>query len=123
VKLNVKVDGRTYDIEVEATEMEVTHHVAVAPVRPPPAPAVAAPPAADGPVADELKVCRSSMTGMVVRVAVEPGQAVEVGQVLLVLEAMKMETNITAKAAARVAHVKAKAGDAVKTGQVLVELE
>jgi methylmalonyl-CoA carboxyltransferase small subunit len=47
----------------------------------------------------------------------------QVGDVLLVLEAMKMETNITAPLDAKVASVNAKVGDAVKTGQVLVEFE
>ncbi|MFL5274186.1 MAG: biotin/lipoyl-containing protein [Anaeromyxobacteraceae bacterium] len=126
MRLQVKVDGRTYDVEVEATEAEAPRpaHLAVAHARPqPPAafPPAAAPAAT--PVADELKVCRSPMTGMVVRAAAQPGQAMQVGDLLLVLEAMKMETNITAPVAARIARVNVKAGDAVKTGQVLVEFE
>ena len=124
MRLQVKVDGRSYEVEVEAVEqLERPAHVAVAP-RPqaPPAPAPVAAPAA-APVADAHKVCRSPMTGMVVRTAAQPGQAMQVGDLLLVLEAMKMETNITAPVAAKVARVNVKAGEAVKTGQVLVEFE
>jgi methylmalonyl-CoA carboxyltransferase small subunit len=124
VKLKITVDGKTYEVEVEASEPETA--------RPPPsagpqtrvaAPAAAAPPraAAPTPVADEAKVCRSPIAGTVVRVTAQPGQAIQVGDVLLVLEAMKMETNITAPVAAQVARIAAAVGEPVKTGQVLVE--
>lgn len=127
MRLKITVDGRTYDVDVEATEPEP-----VRPLGPPaqmrlaataPAPAAAAPPppAGGAPVADESKVCRSPIAGTVVRVAAQPGQAMQVGDVLLVLEAMKMETNITAPLAAHVAAVNVKIGEAVRTGQVLVE--
>jgi methylmalonyl-CoA carboxyltransferase small subunit len=72
-------------------------------------------------VADEAKVCRAPISGTVVRVAAQPGQAIQIGDVLLVLEAMKMETNITAPVVAQVARVAAQVGDAVQAGQVLVE--
>ena len=51
-----------------------------------------------------------------------PGLAVQPGDVLLVLEAMKMETAITAPAAATVAEVKAAQGEAVRSGQVVVSV-
>ena len=56
------------------------------------------------------------------RVLVEEGQAIEAGDVLVVLEAMKMETEITAPEAGTVGAVLVAAGDAVSGGQVLVEL-
>jgi methylmalonyl-CoA carboxyltransferase small subunit len=124
VKLKITVDGTTYEVEVEASEPEVA--------RPPPSvgPPRAATPvaipvapraAAGAPVADEAKVCRSPISGTVVRVAAQPGQAIQIGDVLLVLEAMKMETNITAPVVAQVARINAQVGDAVQSGQVLVE--
>ena len=48
---------------------------------------------------NEEKVCRSPVSGIVVRVAAQVGQTLQTGDMLLVLEAMKMETNITAPAA------------------------
>ena len=62
-------------------------------------------------VADETKVCRSPVNGTVVRVVAEAGQAMQVGDALLVLEAMKMETNITAPLDAKVSSVNAKVGE------------
>ena len=121
MKLKITVDGQTYEVEVEASEPEVPRAAApVAPraaVAPPPVPLVPT----GAPVGDESKVCRSPISGTVVRVAAQPGQAIQVGDVLLVLEAMKMETNITAPVAAQVAKVGAKVGESVQTGQVVVE--
>jgi biotin carboxyl carrier protein len=61
--------------------------------------------------------------GLAARVHAQPGQAVAVGELLLVLEAMKMETNITAMRAGTMKAVHVAAGDAVKVNQVLLELE
>jgi biotin carboxyl carrier protein len=58
----------------------------------------------------------------VVDVRVAPGDLVEVGQLLAVLEAMKMEHRLTASAAGAVKDVNVAAGDVVAEGQVLVEL-
>jgi methylmalonyl-CoA carboxyltransferase small subunit len=74
-------------------------------------------------VADESKVCRSPIAGMVVRVSAQVGQAIQVNDPLLVLEAMKMETVITSPSAGKVAKVNTNPGDAVQPGQVLVEFE
>jgi methylmalonyl-CoA carboxyltransferase small subunit len=74
-------------------------------------------------VADESKVCRSPIAGVVVRVSAQVGQAIQVNDPLLVLEAMKMETVITSPIAGKVAKVNANPGDAVQPGQVLVEFE
>ena len=71
----------------------------------------------------EDKVCRSPVSGLVASVIAQPGQTLQVGDGLLVLEAMKMETQVTASAAGKVAAIKVKAGDSVQAGQVLVEFE
>jgi biotin carboxyl carrier protein len=65
----------------------------------------------------------SPMPGKVGRVLVSPGDAVEAGQTLAVVEAMKMEHPVTAAAAGIVAEVRAAAGDQVEEGQTLVTLE
>jgi methylmalonyl-CoA carboxyltransferase small subunit len=92
-----------------------------APVRVPAAP-MAAPPGPSGSVNEE-KVCRSPVSGNVVRVMAHAGQSIQVGDVLLVLEAMKMETNITAPVSGKLAAVKVNAGESVQSGQVVVEFE
>ena len=66
---------------------------------------------------------RSPFAGVVISIAVEPGQQVAKGDPLLVIEAMKMETKIVSEAAGVVKAVCVAAGDAVKPGQILVELE
>jgi methylmalonyl-CoA carboxyltransferase small subunit len=72
-------------------------------------------------VADESKVCRSPIAGVVVRISAQIGQAIQANDVLVVLEAMKMETVITSPVAGKVARVIVNAGDPVQAGQVLVE--
>ena len=75
-----------------------------------------------GDTAAEREV-RAPMPGLVLRVLAEPGQAVEAGAGLVVLEAMKMENELTAPAAGVVAAVHAAAGDAVGKNDLLLELE
>ena len=55
---------------------------------------------------DENKVCRSPIAGMVTRVNVQPGQQIQPNDLLLVLEAMKMETNVVSPVAGKVKTVK-----------------
>ena len=69
------------------------------------------------------KACQSPVMGLAIKVNVEPGQAVEAGELILVLEAMKMETLVTAPHSGTVKAVHVKAGDSVKLNQVLVEFE
>ena len=72
---------------------------------------------------NESKVCRSPVSGIVIRVAAQVGQSLQAGDVLLVLEAMKMETNITAPGPGKIAAIPVNEGDSVQSGQVVVELE
>lgn len=129
MKLKITVDGKVYDVEVEVAEEERSSHPQgpyyytppVNPVvvtAPPPRPA---PPA--GAVENEEKVCRSPIAGVVVRIAVQPGQQIQTNDALLVVEAMKMETNITSPVSGRVKAINAKVGEGVQIGQVLVEFE
>ncbi len=68
-------------------------------------------------------VLKAPMPGLVVRALVEPGQRVEAGAGMLVLEAMKMENELRASAPGVVRAVRVQAGQAVEKGQVLVEFE
>jgi methylmalonyl-CoA carboxyltransferase small subunit len=127
VKLKITIENKTYEVDVEASEPEAPaapprgYVVESAPLRVPAAPAVPQP-AVAGPV-NEDKVCRSPISGIVVRVAAQPGQSIQTGDILLVLEAMKMETNITAPVAGKIAAIKVNPGDSVQSGMVLVEFE
>jgi len=134
VKLQVTIEGKSYEVEVEVLEDD--YDTRPPGYIPPPAPAPAPttvqsvavahtpkPSAASEEDVDEAKVCRSPVAGVVVRVNVQPGQKLETNDLLLVLEAMKMETNVTAPIAGTVKSLKVQAGDGVKVNQVLAEFE
>jgi methylmalonyl-CoA carboxyltransferase small subunit len=132
VKLRITVDGKAYEVDVEVATQEhpiygVGGYFPMSPARvPAPAPAVAVPPPpgeTTGAAVNEEKVCRSPVSGIVVRITAQPGQQIQVGDGVLVLEAMKMETDITAPVAGKVSKINVDVGDSVKGGQVLVEFE
>ena len=77
-------------------------------------------PAAAGAAVDEDKVCRSPVAGIAVKSNVRPGQTILPGDLLFVLESMKMETEITAPVGGKVGEVKVSVGDSVKSGQVVL---
>ena len=132
MKLQIGIDGKSYEVEVEVVEED--NHVALrGPSHlPPPAQTTVrstvvatAPkpvPASDVAV-DEAKVCRSPVAGVVVKISVKPGQQLQADDLLLVLEAMKMETNVTAPAAGKIKSLTVKEGDGVQVNQILVEFE
>ena len=129
MKLNITIDGKKYEVEVEAAEPESPAaaplnvsglNLGSAPVR---VPAGGPAPPAETKVENEEKVCRSPVSGIVVRVPTQVGQSLQTGDILLVLEAMKMETNITAPLAGKIAVIRVNQGDSVQAGQVVVEFE
>ena len=125
MRLHIAVDGRQYEVDVELPNTE--HHLGG--YVPPYAPAErvsvpSAPPASAGSTtADDTKVCRSPMAGIVVRVNAQPGQQIQPNDLLVVLEAMKMETNVTAPASGRIKTICVNPGDPVQVNQVLIEFE
>lgn len=127
MKLKITVDGKVYEVDVEVSEPEQPQPGYIPPVTPARLPGAVpvTPPAKPtaAPVADESKVSRSPISGVVVRVAAQVGQTIRVNDVLLVLEAMKMETVITSPVPGKVAKVNVHVGDAVQAGQVLIEFE
>jgi methylmalonyl-CoA carboxyltransferase small subunit len=131
LKLKITVDGKVYEVDVEVSEPESPQPGYVPPAGGQARVSAAAPGAAPSPPApgrqetpvDESKVCRSPISGVVVRVSAQVGQSIQANDVLLVLEAMKMETVITSPIAGKVAKVNVNVGDPVKGGQVLVEFE
>ena len=83
---------------------------------PAPAPAPAAAPSAGG------QTVEAPMPGKILDIKVKVGDAVSYGQCVIVMEAMKMETEIVAPAAGTVAAINVSTGDSVETGAVLVTL-
>ena len=122
-KYHVTVNGTAYEVLVE----EVTGGApAAAPVIPAPVaapvPAAAAPapaPAVSGAGGEAID---APMPGTIVRVEVKPGQKVKSGDVLMILEAMKMENEIMAPKDGTVASVDVTAGTAVESGTRLCSI-
>jgi methylmalonyl-CoA carboxyltransferase small subunit len=128
LKLQITVEGKTYEVEVEVLEEDEGARTAgygqyQSFAAPPPMTFPAPPlPAPDGNIAAG-KVCCSPVTGLVIKVNIVPGQQVQPDELIVVLEAMKMETNVTAPCASTVRSVNVAPGDSVKVNQVIVEFE
>ena len=97
-KFNVNVNGTLYEVEVDEIQ----------------AGAAAAPAGAE--------TVKAPMPGNILEVRVKDGQAVQAGDVLFILEAMKMENEIMAPAAGIVSGVAVQKGSAVATGAVLCHI-
>ena len=128
MKYKITLNGRTYEVEVEAGKaMLLDEYEAVAPAAPAAAPvaaAPAAPAAAAAPAAPAVtgagEPVTAPMPGTILKVNVQNGQAVKEGQVLCVLEAMKMENEILASKNGTVTQVLVQKGSSVNTGDALV---
>ncbi len=132
MKYKVTLNGRTYEVEVEAGKaMLLDEYEAIVPAAAPvaapvavpapvAAPAAAPAPAAAAPVAGDAVT--APMPGNILKVNVTAGQAVKEGDVLVVLEAMKMENEILAPKACTVKQVLVSKGSTVDTGATLVVL-
>jgi len=132
----VRINGKEYDVEVEklggpyASLSRSTAYVqgvpvAVAPVAAPapaPAPAPKAAPAPAPSSSGGVDVV-SPMPGKVFKLVAQPGDQVAEGQVVMILEAMKMETNILAKTAGEIEKIFIKNGDQVGAGQLIATLK
>ncbi len=128
MKYVVTLNGKNYEVEVNECEAVVTNVteaaapvVAAAPAAPA-APVAAAAPAAAAPVsADGTKVL-APMPGAILSVNVSVGSAVKAGDVLMVLEAMKMENDIVAPCNGVVKQIPVAKGSTVNTDDVLAVL-
>ena len=120
----ITVNGNVYDVTVEEGSGAAAAPVAAAPVAAPKAAPVApkaAPKAAPAGAQGGVKV-NAPMPGKILGVKVAAGQAVKKGDVLLVLEAMKMENEIVAPQDGTVASINTSVGEQVEAGAVLVTL-
>ena len=133
MKYKVTLNGRTYEVEVELGKaMCVAEYEAYAPAAAPAAAPVAAPAAAPAPVAAAPAAAAVSvsggesvtapMPGNILKVAVSVGQTVKEGDLLVVLEAMKMENEIYAPCSGTVSAVPVSKGATVDTGALLVAI-
>lgn len=125
MKYKVTLNNRVYEVEVEMGQaMLIDEYDAVAPAAPAAPTAVPAAPAAPAavPVAALAsgEVVKAPMPGNILKINVAPGQKVEEGDVLIVLEAMKMENEIVAAKSGTVAQVAVSKGAVVETGAPLV---
>ncbi len=132
MKLLITVEGKSYEVEVQVLDDAGAPAPVAAPrgntaavaAAAPSAPAPSRPAAAPAPAATGGgKILKAPIVGTVVKVLVKPGDTVTKSQPVLVMEAMKMETNVAAVDAAIVKAVKVAPGQAVKAGDVLVEFE
>lgn len=117
----ITVNGTAYDVAVEELGAGAAPVAAAAPAAPvaaaAPAPAAPAAPAAAG----SIEVA-APMPGKILNVKASVGTAVKKGDVILILEAMKMENDVVAPEDGTVASINVSAGDAVEAGDVLATL-
>jgi oxaloacetate decarboxylase alpha subunit len=106
-RYQVEVDGRSYQVVVSPAGAidQIT-----------PTPTALPPPAAN------VRPVPAPLAGTVVKVNVQPGQVVSAGELIMVLEAMKMETEVRSPEAGTVVTVSVKAGDSLQVGQTLLTL-
>ena len=127
MKYKVTLNNRVYEVEVEQGQaMLIDEYELSAPAAPaaPVAPAAAAPAAAPAAAAAPVSVAagepvKSPMPGNILRIEVSQGQQVKEGDVLMVLEAMKMENEIVATKSGTIAQIAVSKGAVVETGAVL----
>lgn len=122
MKLKIAVQGNIYEVEVEeAAEAALEHSAStLSAIQSTVLPSAAAGASSDF---DESKVCRSPLAGVVSRIEVRPAQQVEQNQLLLVLDAMKMEIKVTAQSPVTIKSLEVNPGDAVRPNQILVCFE
>lgn len=127
-KFKVTVDGKPYEVIVEDVS-EVGSNLYPSPglraniVNAPPAAAAAAAASAPTNVATGANDLPSPLSGVIVEIAVSSGAAVVKGDKVIVVEAMKMKTMISAHKSGKVSSIAVAVGDGVEAGQVLMVIE
>jgi biotin carboxyl carrier protein len=123
-KFVINVNGNQYEVEVEEVgggSQTVAYTAPVAPAAPATPKPVADAPATSSAPAGSIKVT-SPMPGTILDIRVSPGQAVKKGDVLLILEAMKMENEIVAPQDGTIASINTTKGSSVNSGDLLASI-
>ena len=120
-KFNVKINGKNFEVEVEEVGGTSAVPATVAPAAATSVSEASPKPAASAPAAGAT-VVSAPMPGTIMKINVKAGDAVKKGDVLCVLEAMKMENDIKAANDGTVAAVHTSQGASVNTGDALVSL-
>ena len=129
MKYVVTLNGKKYEVEVEKGNATAVYAGPAEPVAAAPAPAaapVAAPAAEAAPAAAPAGAgdpVKSPMPGTILDVRVSAGQAVKEGDILFILEAMKMENEIVAPRAGTITSVTVSKGASVQTDQVIATIQ
>ena len=114
MKYKVTLNNRVYEVEVEQGEAMLVDEYELA------APAAPAPVAAAAPVSVAAgEPVKSPMPGNILKINVTQGQQVKEGDVIMILEAMKMENEIVATRSGTIAQIAVNKGAVVETGAVL----
>jgi oxaloacetate decarboxylase alpha subunit len=114
-RYQVAVNGRNYDVIVSPGGA-VTDIAPVAAASSPPAAPTAAPPTGAS------EAIKAPLAGNIFKVLVKVGQQVTSGEILVIMEAMKMETEVRAPRSGTISSVDTKEGDTIELGQSLVQL-
>jgi biotin carboxyl carrier protein len=129
LKLQIVIDGKAYEVEIEDSEGNLSA-LASGYVSPPSRTTIQSTvlttvprPGSISDTEDGSQVCRSPVAGIVARVVARPGEVLQADDLVIVLEAMKMETNVRALVKGRLRSIKVSSGDAVKVNQVLADFE
>lgn len=130
MKLKITVHGVAYEVEVEVLDAGEGFPAASTLPKPrarlnqPAGAAVAPPPSTSGPAPSAAGggAVASPIAGTIIEIKCKAGDTVTEGQVLLIIEAMKMKTSIAAPTSGKVKSVPVAVGDTVRESQTLVEL-
>jgi len=127
-KLKITLNGKSYEVDVEILKDDDTPSMPFMPVAPvayaaapSAAPAAAKSPAAPSAASAGDNTLTAPMNGVVIEIPVKVGDTVKTGQVVVILEAMKMKTNVSSPRDGKIASIDISPNDSVETGQVMLK--
>ena len=114
----VEVNGIDYEIELEKTDRRKTEIVRSEKTKP----ALEVVKTSSKPVAASAGSVLAPIPGLVLRILVKEGDSITAGETVLILEAMKMESEITSAITGIISKIHVKEGDSVQEGEILIEV-